>query len=72
MLQWLHSRENMQNPYRYSLSDSLHVKKLTDWANDRGIKHKTSLLSPILLLIMGGGGILAAPSTLTLTSTAVA
>jgi PKD repeat protein len=40
-------------------------KKLTDWGNDRGMKRKASILSLILLMV--GGGVLAAPSTLTST-----
>ena len=43
-------------------------KKLTDGGNDRGIKPRASILSLILLMV--GGGVLAAPSTLTSTTMA--
>src|SRR5215213_1112145 len=43
-------------------------KKLTDGGNDRGIKRRASILSLILLMV--GGGVLAAPSTLTSTTMA--
>jgi PKD domain len=43
-------------------------KKLTDRGTDRGIKRKASILSLILLMV--GGGVLAAPSTLTSTTMA--
>jgi PKD repeat protein len=43
-------------------------KTLTDGGNDRGIKRRASILSLILLMV--GGGVLAAPSTLTSTTMA--
>jgi hypothetical protein len=43
-------------------------KKLTDWGNNTGTKRKASIFSLVLLMV--GGGVLAAPSTLTSTTMA--